>query len=126
MMDIDKRIAVEVMEWELGLHPDFDDNWWFEYISDRPYQEYKIIDTDWHPSTNIVQAFEVVEKMRAQRPDGSDGYNFNLNWQGHKGITVCLAQFHRIDGNLEFGQGASGDPAEAVCLAALKAVEVKS
>ena len=125
-MDINREIAEKVMGWkyiperreqvgEQGVIHYFAAHWTDN--SQLVFYEFQ-----WHPSTNIAQAFMVVEKMRELRPDGSDGFNFNLNWQGHKGITFCLAQFHRISGNLEHGQGSSDDPAEAICLAALKAV----
>jgi hypothetical protein len=72
----------------------------------------------WYPSSNIDQAFMVVEKMRER------GWNFNLNWQGHPGITICLAQFHKFDtGPLEHGQGSDDNPATAILLAAHQALE---
>ena len=59
----------------------------------------------------------VVRKMREQLSDGSDGFNFNLNWQAHKGITISIAQFHKIDPFVH-GQGADDNPCIATLLAA--------
>jgi len=61
----------------------------------------------------------VVEMMR--KIDGNSGFNFNLNWQGHPGISVCLAQFHKID-PFTHGQGADDNPGRSVLMAADKAL----
>lgn len=70
---------------------------------------------DWHPDEDANQCFMVVERMREL------GFNFNLNWQGHPGITVVIAQFHKFDtGVMEHGQGSddNGDFRLAILLAA--------
>ncbi len=82
---------------------------------------YLFLINGWHPDDPTTgQIWMIIRKMREQLPDGSDGFNFNLNWQAHKGITVSLAQFHKIDPFI-CGQGADDNPCIAVMLAAVEA-----
>ena len=106
----------------MGWFPRYaEDNRCYDYYY-MPYESrdnrYGMQITSWLPDCpESGQIWMVVEKMRELREDGSDGFNFNFNWQGHKGITIALAQFHRICGKMEFGSGADDNP----CLAILKA-----
>ena len=75
----------------------------------------------WHPDNfKTGQIWIVIKKMREQLPDGSDGFNFNLNWQAHKGITISIAQFHKIDPFIH-GQGADDLPCIATLIATFDA-----
>jgi hypothetical protein len=73
---------------------------------------------EWCPDDESTgQIWMIIKKMRETLPDDSDGFNFNLNWQAHKGITVCLAQFHKIDPFIH-GQGDDDNPCVATLIAA--------
>jgi len=101
--EIDKKIATGVMGW----------------IEDQASWVYKDGDTyrcsyhlkgshAWQPSTNIAQAFEVVEKMH------SAGWSFKLR---HFSVGGWVAGFGtRVD-------AAADTPAMAICKAALEAVK---
>ncbi len=72
----------------------------------------------WRPDDPTTgQIWMVVEKTREPRIGEASGFNFNLSWQQLPEIKIAIAQFYRISGNLEHGQGADENP----CLACLKA-----
>ena len=97
-MNIDREIAEKVMGWGA---------WVCETIYNGG--------VPWHPSTDIKQAFEVVEKM------GESNFTFSF-WNSDfiKGTYHC--SFWSKDG-CEISRTSSTNPAMAICLAALKAVE---
>ena len=103
-MNIDREIAEKIMGW---IDPDpVESNMWCDK-SHFPTS----LKSMWHPSTDIKQAFEVVEKMREK------GSIFTLCDQDPGEKPEWDAQF--------FSVIATDDtPAMAICLAALKAVEV--
>jgi len=70
------------------------------------------------PLTNLNHIWMVVERMREL------GFNFNFNWQAHPGITISIAQFHKLDPFIH-GQGANDNPCRAIAEAAIKAWEAK-
>ncbi len=119
-----KRLAENVMGWRYDLR----NKCWYTMNEKNFIVKESKWTPDLHTPDGLFQCLGpggLVEKMRAQRPDGSDGFNFNLNWQAHKGIKIALAQFHRIDGKLEFGQGTSEILGEAIVVAADMAMEEK-
>jgi len=80
-----------------------------------------MFEDQWRPDDESTgQIWMVIRKMREALPDGSDGFNLNLNWQAHKGITISIAQFHKIDPFIH-GQGADDNPCIAILLAAKEA-----
>ena len=119
MTDLDRKMA-EVMGWTLkeGTHeymwaPGHSDNitdlWWYDADGNVRYRK-----KDWHPQTNIKQAFEVVGVMR------KNGYAFKLiasNSGGYK------AEFALVT----YGENPrwADTPEMAICLAAEKATEGK-
>ena len=103
-MNIDREIAEKVMGWG---------KWTCDTILNGGVA--------WNPSTDIKQAFEVVEKMRKR------GLRFQL-WDN---IDSWAAQFINIiqkpkgsySYDTQYFQEDSDTPAMAICLAALKAVK---
>ena len=115
--ETDRAIAEKVMGWKItrtkrGLLLDVDGDhgeWWL---------------SDWTPSTNIAQAFGVVEELRERKlfagfalkgfmddaPD--DGYQASFWFYGNAYMTGAF-----------YYEAAAISPARAICLAALKAVE---
>ena len=106
-MDLDREMA-EVMGWDTDGHG---------YFSDNP-QAYQGPCGDWHPSTDIAQAMQVVEKMpncrfALKKPRGQKnyiagfyGYIKENEYRGFRGFEC-----------------ESDTPAMAICLAAKKALE---
>jgi len=76
----------------------------------------------WHPSTDIKQAFEVVEKMR-KRGWLLNGLSALEEEENHKGWEACFEYYNKQtrEATIEFEE--ANTPAMAICLAALKAVE---
>ena len=103
-MDIDREMAEKVM----GLFDDpIKSNVWVN--EERSICMRK---RDWHPSTNIFQAFQVVEKMGAsvwqlkiKKSDGSDGYYVEI----------------RKNRDVASGWAESNTIEMAICLAILEA-----
>ena len=112
-MNIDREIAEKVMGWKtINEFINIPSECW---VASYYYREKLIEDaTTWSPSTDIEQAFEVVEKMRER------SYLFSL-W--NRGIYYC--SFWSESG-CELVRTSDKTPAMAICkatLAALKAVE---
>lgn len=105
-MDLDRWIAENVMGWV--PHGD----WCYENHPDNVL----ILSSDWHPTRNIQQAFEVVEKMR------EDGYGFALELPMSGG---CYAEFWKESNydTVTFKAEHNDTPTLAICEAAKKAME---
>jgi hypothetical protein len=121
-MDIDKEIAEKVMEWKEDCdpephHPHYylgTDGKIIATIKHRPYEWF-----EWHPSTDIKQAFEVVEKMREM------GWEFYLEDPDRnnekKGWYAEFLHHKSYDRNYGWSDDAD-TPAMAICKAALTAI----
>lgn len=68
----------------------------------------------WHPTRDITQAFDVVEKMREK------GWSFELGDNHHEGKWYAIFEIPMTD-NQHYG--FADTPALAICEAAKKAVE---
>jgi len=108
---IDQEIAEKVMGWK-SYYSKYGKEW-CEPDSKIPVVGIvKILANDWHPSTSISDAWQVVEKMKKNQ------YSFSLNYFYYNGKTqASFGHFH--------GELCVGD-ALAICKAALKAMELKS
>ena len=106
--DIDHKIAEKVMGWNLRKTYDVFEQWydeeWPRYWKDS-----------WHPSEDIAQAFEVVEKMFAL------GYYVEMDNIGEPDIewAVDFTKIKTLSDEFCFGAHAKTS-AMAICLAALK------
>ena len=105
---IDREIAEKVMEWTIGVCEDY---WWDSTIA----PESVIMVDRWHPTTDIKQAFEVVEKLNL----AFYIINFCLPSQSGKWKAV----FIKIGEFEEYCSGEAETPALAICKAALEAIE---
>ena len=106
MINIDREIAEKVMGYTVGK--DF-----FVGHEAMLRQSSSTVRCDvWRPSTDIKQAFEVVEKM-----DGN-GFEFTLMKSKTNYRAMFVNQETRKSGN-----GIHKNPATAISLAALKAME---
>ena len=105
-MNIDREIAEKVMGWSDDLI-NFMGEWRDRHSDSTGYD----VD-DWHPSMNIAQAFEVVEKMRGK------GFEFEFESGGDK------AEYHAVftGGGMSLGIAEHDNPAMAICKTALKAM----
>jgi len=107
MQELDAWLAENIVKWHKAMlwFAAEEKEWWFDEQNQR---EYSI--AGWHPTRNIAQAFEVVEKMK------DDEFIFD-NFR------------RRIAGyfNYEFGElfRNLNDLSECICLAAKKAWEAK-
>ena len=114
-MSKDRKIAELVMGWK-RLD---EDGLFFEVeplcgvrIPEKPDDVFSTNFKWWHPTTNIEQAFMVVEKMREK---------FYFELQDKNGSVFCASFEHK---NLELeGIGCHNTPAMAICLAAERAME---
>jgi len=111
-MNIDREIAEKVMGYcERPVHGI---GWWHQAEENR----WSVAQYSWHPSTDIKQSFEVVEKMRER------------GWLLDKLTNICVRK-HYWQASFwkavvwENTYGNADTPAMAVCLAALKAMEDK-
>lgn len=104
-IDLNKWSAEVVMGFTKTYLPFDKENYWFEKDGEIVY--YK---SEWHPLTDLNQAFMVVEKMRKK------GWIFNLEIDKN----TCVASF---------GNGTtfakSKDPATAILKAAYAVLETK-
>lgn len=90
--------------------------WWYKLKGKRLCHINNWIPDD--PNAPARQIQMVIDKMREL------GFNFNFNWQGHPGITISIAQFHKFDtGKMEHGQGSDDEPLIAILRAAKAAWE---
>lgn len=117
--DLNKRIAIEVMglkpfekKWESGAHSGFLDSWLDENNKEvsRPLPNY---------SGNIEAAWEVVNKLTQSR-----ACCFELKWYVGESPWECKISFSDGEHHPTYEAGAFTPP-EAICLAALKALEKK-
>ncbi len=124
VLELRRWSAEDLMEYFVDVY--LDKPSYFRWIAtDHRYRALVCPVEDWRPDdVSTGQWLMVVKKMREPLPDGSDGFNFNLNWQAHKGITMVIAQFHKISPFLH-GQGADDDPMIALLRAARTAWETK-
>jgi len=118
--EIDRLVAERVMGWE---HEEIDRGergkfhaWYtddYEHGEMPIYYEFVNGDTSWgrmwQPTTDIAQAWQVVERMRAL------GWDFGMDWD-----TAIRAMFIQRNGS-EFVSSESDSPHIAICIAALKA-----
>ena len=105
-MSIDREIAEKVMGYcERPVHGI---GWWHQAEENR----WSVAQYSWHPSTDIKQAFEVVEKM------DENGFEFTLMKSKTNYRAMFVNQETRKSGN-----GIHKNPATAISLAALKAME---
>ena len=111
--EIDRKCA-EIMGWEHGLHSEYGDviDGYFDVA-----EKYTISIKDWHPSTDLNQAWQVVEKMYAEglyltirnEPLIDDGkIEYEALVSRHTGISYVV-----IDKS----------PSRAICLACIQAWE---
>lgn len=103
--ELDALVADKVMGWELSATQT---NWMHDH-------NIAAIVVNWHPSTNISAAWEVVEKMQKR-------FNFFIaNERGEKEIR-CTFQWYRggVDNMLEYVIAATAP--EAICKCALIAI----
>jgi hypothetical protein len=121
MRDLDKVMA-EVMGWtlvkpeDIGLHRS-NPSAYYEQSPENAANFFVMNDCNWRPSTNIEQAFMLVEKMLAGK------YTFVLNTYTHSHnprITDYDARFSTPNkdgkGMVDFNH-ISTNPAEAICQA---------
>jgi len=111
-MNIDREIAEKVMGYcERPVHGI---GWWHQAEENRWFVAQYL----WHPSTDIAQAFEVVEKL-LKHPDNKMGcfHLEHLNEGNGWSVSCCY----------DLGEWKdwihADTPAMAICLAALKAME---
>jgi len=121
--DIDELIATRIMGWEKRqayFHPS-NPKYWFDGDS----SERQIIANAWRPSTNIAQAWEVVEKMIEK------GFYINIGTDDLNQFFCALVYgetsieedgIQKILKEKVFSAEEKTAPL-AICLAALKAVE---
>jgi hypothetical protein len=119
MMDIDREVAERVMGWKLyDPSSQFADGLDHSSWTMKDHKLWYKPRNEWRPSTNIAQAFKVVEKLA------------ELGWIGIEIRRGCVSGkwemtwSMNIPGLWRIGPQAD-TPAEAICLAALKAVEEK-
>ena len=107
-MDIDERVAREVMEWESIDYPILG------WLTKKPCTLMDLMRVEnWHPSTNIDQAWMVVEETREK-----DWYFELTQWPDG----IWLAEFFESGlGYIIHGQAESDTAPMAICQAALKA-----
>lgn len=88
MQNIDELVATHVMGWKKEQTGKLIE--WFKYYGEKRYNiSYQV--SIFHPSTNIADAWTVVEKMN------DHGYN------------VCLNTAHETCGGVRRGEAKSGD-----------------
>lgn len=124
--ELDRWATERVMGWHEGYAssiPDWPKQWLNKDNNPTGFTVYlnsMKAEKVWQPSNPATgQIWMVVEKMRELL-----GWNFNLNWQGHPGITIAIAQFHKFDtGTLEHRQGYDDNPCIAILKAAHGALE---
>lgn len=110
-MNIDREIAEKIMGWK-SYHSKYGEEW-CEPDSEIPIVG--IVTTlarDWHPSTDIAQAFQVVGKMRER------GFYFFMQTN----TDDISAHFEIYEPDQKAGSGDAYTPAEAICLAALDTI----
>ena len=107
-MSIDRDIAEKVMGYIEGKDLIVGRDAWLRQSSSTSTLRCSV----WHPSTDIKQAFEVVEKM------DENGFEFTLMKSKTNYRAMFVNQETRKSGN-----GIHKNPATAISLAALKAME---
>ncbi|HEX7333434.1 MAG TPA: hypothetical protein VF290_18160 [Pyrinomonadaceae bacterium] len=108
--ELDAAVAERVMGWQ--RQPDY--NYWMSFPAGETFKLHKLIAT-WHPSESIEAAMDVVEKMRA------NGWSFACTMYDGK---LPYASFCRS--TVKSSRNAEAESLqEAICLAALKALESK-
>ncbi len=124
-MTLNREIAEKVMEWKLveethdyhfkiGCIQPIETLWWKNKNGNIMWRC-----EDWHPETDIKQAFEVVEKLfeKFDQIDlrmRKDDTTYLVLWNNHEKIVAPIAH------ELNLGQIT---PKMAICLAALKVLE---
>ena len=121
MTDLNREIAEKVMQWHTIMEPQ-----WPYLNKDGNYIGFsKYGKNAWRPSADPTQAFMVVERMREL------GWEFQLNigdgyeasfWKEWTELLPTGLEATITSKNFE---GVSDIPAEAICQAALKAMELK-
>lgn len=104
---LDALVAEQVMGWQ--RQPGY--NYWMTFPEGGTFELHKLI-ANWHPSTSIADAMEVVEKMREQ------GWSFACTLYEAK---LPYASFCKQTATSSRNAEASTLP-EAICKAALAAV----
>ena len=108
-MDIDERVAREIMGWDENLT--FSTNKWYFVKEDHKFRnEYE----DWQPSTRIEQAMMVVAKLREK-------HQFYLEWDSIGDVIVMFGDSFEMAITNRFD--TIDALAELICLASLKAKE---
>ena len=120
--DIDREIAIEIMNWKIRKNnTDTFQEFWYYIPTNEPsggvFCEYV---KDWRPTENIAQAFEVVEKMHQK------GFYLKLrgpfinpdDWEWY-----CYFELHTTTDTHPLWVGRAETPTMAICLAALKATD---
>jgi len=117
--EIDREIAEKVMGWLLEIDGEAGRDWW------RDKSGYKQWEYTWHPSTDIAQAFQVVEKMREQDYWFSIVYKTEMSRDGERELPPAWwARFRCVQGGTRpDGYDHADTPEMAICKAALRAVE---
>lgn len=108
-MNIDREIAENIMGWGLEEVNVGGPRWFKKGTPISIRAEY-----EWHPSTDIKQAFEVVGKMRER------GFICHLYQYGD--CDEWCAEFEFIKDNHIRGEADHENPATAICLAAIKVI----
>lgn len=117
MNELDRWLAENPMGWEFAFTKEtWTDKSRAAYWSKKS-EKYELVyyADGWHPTRNIAQAFQVVEKML------NTTYGFTLDCPIG---SMCFAQFYsdiEYENWIELGE----TPALAICLAAKKAWEAK-
>jgi hypothetical protein len=131
--DLDRWIAEKVMGWTwsdehemwvVDSERDADGRLTYCVPDELPGYEIEVSPGDapdwrqaiWHPRSNIAQAFMVVERMAE--------FGFELVLVFSMGIFKYHAEFRRAFTTLS-GSANANHPAQAICLAAKKALEEK-
>ena len=108
--ELDALVAEKVMGWTVGLGI-FRDQYGTIRNSQSTFEQYEP-SIRWQPSTDIRDAWEVVEKMRGNHTFFIESYPVGETW---------WAQFTPLNVDEEYHGGASTVPL-AICRAALKSV----
>jgi len=106
MSKLNRLVAERVMGWH-----DIEGGWGKWY---NKQGEHVRLEEDWHPDTNIADAWELVRHLRTQ------GYLLRLIDQHHcTGVWDC--RFYKFPESVEIEYQNSPNECIAICLAALRA-----
>ena len=107
-MDINERMATELMGWARTEYGKYAGNYWRD-------AEGKVLSISWHPDTDISQALMCAEKLNP--------YQVEIIYPENKIGTYLTRIFSNTKGGQMY-QGAGDTKELAVCSAILEALEV--